>query len=105
MDMSLDIATDIYPVSQNQSLTVQIASSLGRGGEGNDSDSWRFDQPGGLADEFEYVMFGKIYKYDDSPSETVTVYGSFGGLLLALTGSYRHLSGLTVGSSVYLLVR
>lgn len=47
----------------------------------------------------------QIYKYDDSPSETITVYASFGGLLMALTGSYRHLSNLAVGSNVYLLIR
>lgn len=35
----------------------------------------------------------------------MTVYGSFGGLLMALTGAYRHLSKLTVGSNVYLLMR
>lgn len=105
--MSLDVATDIYPITTNQNLTVQIASSLGQqaGANGDDSDAWRIDRTGGLADEFDYVMFGKIYKYDDSPSETVTVYGSFGGLLMALTGSYRHLSSLAVGSNVYLLIR
>jgi DNA-directed RNA polymerase I, II, and III subunit RPABC3 len=144
MKLSLDIAVDIYPVSVAQNLTLQIASSLGRSagdGEGgdNDRDAWRLEGGGGLADEFDYVMYGKvspfdgqkgskvdtreagsklilprcfalfdyyqIFKYDDSPSETVTVYASFGGLLMALTGSYRHLSSLTVGSNVFLLIR
>ncbi|UZJ51875.1 hypothetical protein CBS101457_001195 [Exobasidium rhododendri] len=110
MKLSLDVAVDIYPISVAQNLTLQIASSLGRStgeGEGgeNDRDAWRLEGGGGLADEFDYVMYGKIYKYDDSPSETVTVYASFGGLLMALTGSYRHLSGLTVGSNVFLLIR
>jgi DNA-directed RNA polymerase I, II, and III subunit RPABC3 len=138
MNISLDVAVDIYPISVAQNLTLQLASSLGRNtgeGEGgdNDRDAWRLEGGGGLADEFDYVMYGKvsllkvdynilmmellahqftsliheiqIYKYDDSPSETVTVYASFGGLLMALTGSYRHLSSLTVGSNVFLLIR
>ncbi|MCO5613852.1 hypothetical protein L7F22_068130 [Adiantum nelumboides] len=105
MDMSLDIATDIYPVSASQNLTVVIASTLGRGEATEDSEAWRIDKPSGLADEYDYVMYGKVYRYDDSASDIVTVYASFGGLLLALTGSYRHLSNLAVGSNVYLLIR
>ncbi|PWN35263.1 RNA polymerase [Meira miltonrushii] len=105
MDMSIDIATDIYPVSANQNLTVVIASTLGRGDSTEDSEAWRIDKASGLADEYDYVMYGKVYRYDDSASDIVTVYASFGGLLLALTGSYRHLSNLAVGSNVYLLIR
>lgn len=48
----------------------------------------------------------QIYKYDEgAASDTVTVYGSFGGLLMALTGNYRHLSNVTIGNNVYLLLR
>lgn len=65
MNLSLDIATDIYPVNVAQNLTLQIASSLGRAvadgdaGEG-DRDAWRMIGGGGLADEFDYVMHGKV---------------------------------------------
>lgn len=34
-----------------------------------------------------------------------TVYISFGGLLMALRGSYRHLSNIVVGENVYCLIR
>lgn len=34
-----------------------------------------------------------------------TAYASFGGLLMALTGHYRHLSSITVGDNIYLLAR
>lgn len=34
-----------------------------------------------------------------------TAYASFGGLLMALGGAYRHLRDLSVGNNVYLLVR
>ncbi|PWN53150.1 RNA polymerase [Violaceomyces palustris] len=128
MKLSLDIATDIWPVSEGQQLTFQLASTLkkdsaaggrlnGVNGSGEaaedpaasaaEKDAWRLDQPGsgGIADDFDYVMYGKIYKYDEKHSDEVTVYGSFGGLLMALTGSYRHLSNVTVGANVYLLLR
>ncbi|EPQ26734.1 uncharacterized protein PFL1_05713 [Pseudozyma flocculosa PF-1] len=124
MNLSIDIATDIWPVSEGQQLTFQLASTLrkdsaikstGQEGEGNqdasavaaERDAWRLDMPGngGIADDFDYVMYGKIYRYDEKASDEVTVYGSFGGLMMALTGSYRHLSGVTVGANVYLLMR
>ncbi|KAL9939525.1 hypothetical protein V8E36_001342 [Tilletia maclaganii] len=130
MNLSLDIATDIYPISQGQNLSFQLAASLQRtgtaaaraGGGTVDADAemegatvgatvqerepWRMDAGNaGIADDFDYVMYGKIYKYDEGHSETVTVYGSFGGLLMALTGHYRHLSNVSVGANVYLLLR
>lgn len=118
MTLSLDIATDIYPVHVGQQLTFQLTSSLHRQKTSDDTadrESWRLEQPGaqGIAEEYDYVMYGKvrghtnlqIFKYDERSSEQVTVYASFGGLLMALTGSFRHLSKLTVGANLYLLVR
>lgn len=81
MNLLLDVATDIYPISANQVLTLQIASSLERGGvtkpngaaagDGENGagagaqdtagrEAWRHDQSGTLADEFDYVMYGKV---------------------------------------------
>lgn len=34
-----------------------------------------------------------------------TVYASFGGLLMAMTGSYRHMSSIVLGESIYILLR
>ncbi|EST09415.1 RNA polymerase, Rpb8 [Kalmanozyma brasiliensis GHG001] len=125
MTLSIDIATDVWPVSEGQQLTFQLASTLkketaaskladGADGETQDAasqaaerDAWRLDQPGngGIADDFDYVMFGKIYRYDEKVADEVTVYGSFGGLMMALTGNFRHMSNITIGSNVYLLMR
>lgn len=69
MNLSLDIAVDIYPVNIAQNLTLQIASTLGMGtgdAEGaadGDRDAWRMPGSAGLADEFDYVMYGKVCLY------------------------------------------
>jgi len=34
-----------------------------------------------------------------------TAYASFGGLLLSITGSYRHLTNVVLGDPVYVLLR
>ncbi|AXA50646.1 DNA-directed RNA polymerases I, II, and III subunit RPABC3 [Malassezia restricta] len=110
MTLSIDIATDIYPVHVGQQLAFLLVSSLRRDKAESDSaadrDAWRLDQDDtSLASGYDYVMYGKIFKYDERSTEQVSVYGSFGGLLMALTGSFRHLSKITVGANVYLLLR
>ena len=93
-----------------QQLAFLLVSSLRRDKAESDSaadrDAWRLDQDDtSLASGYDYVMYGKIFKYDERSTEQVSVYGSFGGLLMALTGSFRHLSKITVGANVYLLLR
>ena len=110
MTLSIDIATDIYPVHVGQQLAFLLVSSLRRDKAESDSaadrDAWRLDQDDtSLASGYDYVMYGKVFKYDERSTEQVSVYGSFGGLLMALTGSFRHLSKITVGANVYLLLR
>ncbi|TRM65768.1 RNA polymerase [Schizophyllum amplum] len=105
MELELDFNVELFPLSQGDHVAVALASSLRRGG--GQQNAWR---PGisanpGLEEDYDYVMFGKIYKYDESTGERSTVYASFGGLLMALTGNNRHLQNLTLGESVYILLR
>jgi hypothetical protein len=63
-----------------------------------------------LMDEYEYVMYGKVYKYKDTPDKDnnqvkVEVYVSYGGLLMKLSGDPRKLEELELDSNVYLLIR
>ncbi|GAA6036858.1 hypothetical protein JCM8097_006317 [Rhodosporidiobolus ruineniae] len=106
MRLTLDINTDLIQLNKDQNFTVALASTLNPDGNKETSASgWRADIDGGLADDFDYVMYGKVYKFDDGTGEEVTAYISFGGLLMALTGSYRHMQQVTVGEHIYLLVR
>ncbi|KIK71178.1 hypothetical protein GYMLUDRAFT_319428 [Collybiopsis luxurians FD-317 M1] len=96
--------------------------------EDKDRDVWRPDGKGrrGLEEDYDYVMYGKVnnkihhlyfstncrsfhpfqvYKFDGGTSEFVTAYISFGGLLLSLTGSFRHMTNIVLGDSIYLLLR
>ncbi|KAK7064485.1 hypothetical protein R3P38DRAFT_2824824 [Favolaschia claudopus] len=122
MDLTLDYNIELFPLQQDQSFALALASSLARGGaqattsgaegtaddpEDKDRDVWRPDGKGrrGLEEDYEYVMYGKVYKFDQGTNEIVTAYASFGGLLLALTGSYRHLTSLVLGEPIYVLMR
>ncbi|PWN40178.1 RNA polymerase [Ceraceosorus guamensis] len=108
----LDVAVDLYPLQIGRSINMKLTNSLDRGAGRMDEvslaernkDAWRLNGPS-LADEADYVMHGKIYKYDETASTIVTAYGSFGGLLMALTAEADTLSRLTVGGNVFLLLK
>lgn len=107
LKLSLDVNTELYHIHEGETLTIAIASSLG---EENHSRSWRPPKPTdvNLANDYEYVMFGKVYKFtetdQDSSKDKLRLYASFGGLLLSLEGSYRHLVSLKQ-EQIYLLIR
>ncbi|KDQ08501.1 hypothetical protein BOTBODRAFT_179853 [Botryobasidium botryosum FD-172 SS1] len=110
MSLTLDYNVELYPLRTGESFTFALASSLRKGGmtDAADKDArdvWRPDGSSGLEEDYEYVMFGKVYKFDEGASEVVTAYASFGGLLMALTGSYRHMQRIVIGENVYLLMR
>ncbi|KAG2146585.1 RNA polymerase I [Suillus bovinus] len=117
MDLTLDYNIELFPLVNGDSFAMALASSLsrdggapnadGEGGEDKDRDVWRPDGKGrrGLEEDYDYVMYGKVYKFDTGSSDIVTAYASFGGLLLSITGSYRHLTNVVLGDPVYVLLR
>ncbi|GBE78304.1 RNA polymerase I [Sparassis latifolia] len=113
MDLTLDYNVELYPLQQDQSFALALASSLARGpptaggDDDKDNDVWRPDGKGrrGLEEDYEYVMYGKVYRFDGGAAEIVTAYASFGGLLMSLTGSFRHMTGIVLGDPVYILLR
>ncbi|KAF8321314.1 RNA polymerase [Clavulina sp. PMI_390] len=111
MHLALDYNTELYPLTVNARFTLTLATSLSRSGEADDSSDsrnvWRPDNKGraGIEADYDYVMYGRVYKFDDGTAENVTAYASFGGLLMALTGSFRHMQGITIGENIYLLMR
>ncbi|GAA5831866.1 hypothetical protein JCM11251_003915 [Rhodosporidiobolus azoricus] len=107
MRLTLDINTDLLDLPTDSTFSLALASTLNPDGDkdATAAGGWRADIEGGLADDWEYVMYGKVYKYDEGAGEEVTAYISFGGLLMALTGNYSRFSKVTVGEHIYLLVR
>jgi len=122
MDLTLDYNIELFHLHTEESFALALASSLARGGaaaganatdgteealDDKERDVWRPDGKGrrGLEDDYDYVMYGKVYKFDGGTTEIVTAYASFGGLLMSLTGSFRHMTSIVLGDPVYLLMR
>ena len=105
MGLDIDINSDLFSLVVNDQFTFALASTLNLDGtQGTGS----FDQSTApsLLDQYDYAMYGKLYKWkQDQPKAPVEVYVSCGGLLMRLKGDPRHLVKLTLDSRVYLLIR
>jgi DNA-directed RNA polymerase I, II, and III subunit RPABC3 len=136
MLLTLDYNCEIFPLENGQSVVLALASSLARDPavsqdgtveEDRDRDVWRPDGKGrrGVEDDYDYVMYGRVYRFDPGTEDVVyvlkfypsklltcltppplrTAYASFGGLLMSLTGSFRHMTNIVLGDPVFLLMR
>eukprot|EP00245_Coleochaete_scutata_P003339 TRINITY_DN14905_c0_g2_i1.p1 TRINITY_DN14905_c0_g2~~TRINITY_DN14905_c0_g2_i1.p1 ORF type:complete len:147 (+),score=32.57 TRINITY_DN14905_c0_g2_i1:36-476(+) len=106
MDVILDVNIEIYPMEVGESYRTCLATTLSPDGT---ADEGIFDQSGkiSLADDFEYVMYGKLYKVNlgKGANAKEEIYISFGGLLMMLKGHSENLRNLEPDKRLYLLIR
>ncbi|AMD19782.1 HCL369Wp [Eremothecium sinecaudum] len=106
--LTLDVNTELFPLKPQQQLTVMLATTLNLDNTKEAQNSWRAPAPGtrSLADDFDYVMYGTAYKFEEANGnkDILAVYYSFGGLLMRLEGNYRLLTNFKQ-ENVYLLCR
>ncbi|KAI1633141.1 DNA-directed RNA polymerases and 3 polypeptide [Biscogniauxia mediterranea] len=122
--LQLDFNTELFPCFRGETLQVVLATSLALDGGASASSAdggagagagvasrergWKDVKGGGestLADLYDYVCHGKIYKFEDgTDGQTIRAYISFGGLLMMLEGPYKKLTPLRVDNT-YLLVK
>jgi DNA-directed RNA polymerases I, II, and III subunit RPABC3 len=105
--LTLDVNMELYPLREGDHVEVLLATQLGEAG--TDSTGAGYDPTRKLpqrADDYEYIMYGKIYKYAETGGRAV-VYASFGGLLMALKGEPRTLGAraFNVDSTLYIFLR
>ena len=105
MNLDMDVNSDLFNLEINDRFTLALASTLALDGS---VDSGTYDQSGmpSLLDQYEYAMYGKLYKWkQDQPKAPVEIYVSFGGLLMRLRGDPQHLEKLHLDNKVYCLMR
>ena len=103
----LDANTDIYPIEVKDILTICLAKTLELDGSlRHDSYDPTVLTRRTLAEKFDYVCHGTVYKVQaGEKGETATYYISFGGLLMKITGQIQKLSGIELNQKLYLLIR
>ncbi|CAH1240091.1 POLR2H [Branchiostoma lanceolatum] len=110
MELILDVNTQVYPVDIGDKFRLVLASTLREDGAPDDGEFIPSDGTPSRADQFEYVMYGKIYRIegDDTHTESATrlsAYVSYGGLLMRLQGDANNLHGMEVDKHIYLLIK
>lgn len=61
--------SELYPVNVNDRLTLVLSQTLSLDGSATETDGYydasrHSSKQRSLADEYEYVMYGKVYKFD-----------------------------------------
>lgn len=71
--LTLDVNTELYPLNVDDRMTVALALSLNLDGSKDDGKGWREVGRGEqtLADEFDYVCHGKIYRFEEGSGENM----------------------------------
>ena len=71
--LTLDVNTELYPLNVDDRMTVALALSLNLDGSKDDGKGWREVGRGEqtLADEFDYVCHGKIYRFEEGNGENM----------------------------------
>lgn len=109
MDLILDVNTQLYPVNLGDKFRLLLTTSLKEDGMPDDGDFLSTDQGPSLADAFEYVMYGKVYRIEgnDGPGDSgrLSTYVSYGGLLMKLQGDANNLQGFEMDMNVYLMMK
>lgn len=103
--MVLDINSQLYKLELGDKFSLMLASTLNLDGT---PDANEFNQSGdpSLADNYEYVMHGKVFKVQQSGNEgKMEVFTSYGGLLMSLKGQPINLSKIELDQRMYLLIK
>ena len=104
-DLLLDINCEIYNLKEYEKFTLVLASTLHLDGSPADHFSYTTSNEPTLADNYEYVMHGRVFDRSYKKDGTVTIAVSFGGLLMRLQGDQRHLTNVRADQRMYLLLK
>jgi DNA-directed RNA polymerases I, II, and III subunit RPABC3 len=69
--MTLDVNIELLPCAVSETMHVVLATTLSLDGSKDDDKGWRDvgkggDAPATLADLYDYVCHGKIYKFEET---------------------------------------
>lgn len=72
--LTLDINIELFPCSVGDNMHVVLATTLSLDGSKDDDKGWRDvgkagDAPSTIADLYDYVCHGKIYKFEEKTTD------------------------------------
>lgn len=75
MNLILDLNSEMYPLQKDEIISLNLSSSLRL--DGKEDKGWRDLGRGErtLADDYDYVCYGKVYRFDEGVKGSDRVYG------------------------------
>ncbi|XP_021648665.1 DNA-directed RNA polymerases II, IV and V subunit 8B [Hevea brasiliensis] len=107
MFMQLDVNTEIYPIKKEEKYALLITPTLHTDGTG-DTGYYGQGKQGSIADKYEYIMYGKLYKIQEEGSGAdikAELLISFGGLLMSLKGNPDYIAEFQLDQKYFLCMR
>ena len=104
MFMHLDVNTEIYPLKESEKFSMALASTLNDDGN-PDSGYYAPGARKSLADGYEYVMQGKLYRISEGSAGRAEINASFGGLLMSLKGDPSYFNKYELDQRLFCLLR
>ncbi|KAH8740384.1 RNA polymerase II B8 subunit [Cryptosporidium ryanae] len=101
-DLIMDINNELFPVREKESLYIGLSSQVS---SNNECIIWDNSGPQTLMDQYDYVMYGKIYRIEEKQSDRRSLYASFGGLLMSITADRNLVGDFSLDMRIYCLVR
>jgi len=72
MRMLLDVNVELYPMTVGQKYSLVLTPSIALDGKPLDpEEAWRPSAGPTLADKYEYVMYGRVFKLEDVSSSSM----------------------------------
>lgn len=105
--ITLDVNFEIYPITKDTLYSFLITKSLNSDGAPS-PNTYNYDiylKKNSLMEKYDYVVYGKIFKYTEEANGNISIYSSFGGLLLCLSGLPNAFSNLEIDDRIYLLMK
>lgn len=105
MFMNLDVNTDVYPMKEGEKFSMALSSTLNEDGT-PDTGYYTPVNRKTLADNYEYVMQGKLYRISEGSGHgKAEIDASFGGLLMMLKGDPSYFKKYELDQRLFLLIR
>eukprot|EP00931_Biecheleriopsis_adriatica_P006079 TRINITY_DN107537_c0_g1_i1.p1 TRINITY_DN107537_c0_g1~~TRINITY_DN107537_c0_g1_i1.p1 ORF type:complete len:155 (-),score=39.04 TRINITY_DN107537_c0_g1_i1:145-609(-) len=107
-NLEIDINNIIYPLTPGEKIYVAITANVSPADNPRKLNTAYDHDPRllgrSIMDQFEYVMYGKVYK-KDSKEEKCIVWASYGGLLMKLQGEVSQMQDFHLNDNVYFMMR
>eukprot|EP01033_Poteriospumella_lacustris_P005525 gene5524-3939_t len=103
LDFVLDVNCELFECNPDDSLHVLLASSLS--GSIDDNVFNPNDAAAPLADNFDYIMHGRVFSIKHLESQRIELQASFGGLLFRLRGEQGLLDKFVVDNTFFILLK